>query len=234
MPSFGALLQPATGTTPGFRAHLKHPLPELPRIALGLWALSWPVALVLGLLLGDLRVPARFGDSVTRSLLFWLMCGAGLCAIVWLNPWPAMAMRSKADWRSALGDSLGMAYIGLLPFLVTSILLPSYTDYSTRMLTGELLLRATETRDTVAEQLLVKQAITPRQVQLPNAGPTPAQQWLGVEADGRIWLFRSDLPALMWLTPQVGPEGVRWHCRGMGKPGHFPAACREGAAALSR
>ena len=67
MPSFCTLLQPATGTTPGFLAHLKHPLPELPRIALGLWALSWPVALVLGLLVGDLRVPARFGDSVTAA-----------------------------------------------------------------------------------------------------------------------------------------------------------------------
>ena len=234
MPSLCTLLQPATGITPGFRAHLKHPLPELPRIALGLWALNWPVALVLGLLVGDLRVPARFGDSVTRSLLFWLMCGAGLCAIVWINPWPAMAMRSKADWRSALGDLLGMTYIALLPFLFTSILVPSYADYSTRVLTGELLLRATETRETVAEQLLAKQAITPRQMQLPSTGPTPAQQWLGVEAEGRIWLFRSDLPALMWLTPQIGPEGVRWHCRGMGKPGHFPAACREGADALSR
>ncbi len=145
-----------------------------------------------------------------------------------------MAMRSRADWRSALGDLLGMAYIGLLPFLATSILLPSYTDYSTRMLTGEMQLRATDTRETVAEQLLAKQAITPRQVQLPSGGPTPEQQWLGVETDGRIWLFRSDLPALMWLTPQVGPEGVRWHCKGMGKPGHFPAACRDGAEALSR
>lgn len=234
MPSFRALLQPATGTTPGFRAHLKHPLPELPRIALLLWSLSWPAALVLGLLLGNIHVLGALDDSVTRSLVFWLMCAAGLCVLVWLNPWPALAMRTHGDWRSALGDLLGLAYIGLLGAVIVAIGLPSYTDYTPRALTGELLLRATETRDTVAEQLLAKQAITPRQVQLPNAGPTPAQQWLGVEADGRIWLFRSDLPALMWLTPQVGPEGVRWHCRGMGKPGHFPAACREGAAALSR
>lgn len=231
MPSFRALLQPATGTTPGFRAHLKHPLPELPRIALGLWALSLhPLAM---LLIGSSGV-GHEGKPLTAAMVCWMLSGLALCSLVWVNPWPTLGMRLRADWRSAMGDLSGMLYMAALSFPLMVLYLPNYTDYRARALTGELLLRATETRDTVAEQLLVKQAITPRQVQLPNAGPTPAQQWLGVEADGRIWLFRSDLPALMWLTPQVGPEGVRWHCRGMGKPGHFPAACREGAAALSR
>ncbi len=64
-------------------------------------------------------------------------------------------------------------------------------------------------------------------MQLPSPRTSTAKRWLGIESDGRIWLYRSDLPVVLWLTPQRGDDGVRWTCQGLGARRQMPMACRD-------
>ena len=215
------LLRPAQDATPGFRSHLKKPLPELPRIAIGGWALSLYLGAGLMTMASDVDAPR---DVLSLSLLFWLMTALGLCAMLWLNPWPALGMRTRFDLKSALGDVLGMAYTGLLTLLPLLVMLPGYGDYRGRALIGELIEQTGAQRKDIAEQLLTGRSISLQQQTLPT--PT-GQAWVGVETDGRMWLYRSDVRVLNWLTPKQTPDGIRWRCHGLGVQTHLNAFCRD-------
>ena len=123
-------LAPSTDKPPGFWAHLKSPLPELPRSGLWLWTAMLSVGFVLSfaLALRDADVASAHGVLGAVSVM-WLMASALLCALVGHGAHGLRrGMRNKAAVASAfLGDLLGLAWMGLCGLLPLRFVLPSYS-----------------------------------------------------------------------------------------------------------
>ena len=215
-------------TPPGFWAHLKSPLPELPRMGLWLWGFMPALGGLASLFLTRDDLWRTQGSVwVTVWVMVWLS-GALLCTVVWLSPaGQAAGMRGRRDWSSALGDALGLLWRGVFFTLATAFLLvPLASDnaYMVRMRTTDMLLRAAPVQQDVAERLLAGQPINAAVLDAHTLAQSPVVR---VWPDGSLLLHRPKVRVAVVLTPHMEAGTVAWTCQGWGPRMDLSAVCRN-------